>query len=79
MLSAADLAALDKARGPDWDRLFLIAMIKHHEGALQMAEDLFAAYGALQDDDVYKFVSDLQADQSTEIERMQKMLDVLKQ
>ena len=79
MLSAADLAALDKARGPEWDRLFLIAMIKHHEGALQMAEDLFAAYGALQDDDVYKFVSDLQADQSTEIERMQKMLDALKQ
>jgi uncharacterized protein (DUF305 family) len=79
MLSAEELAALDKARGPEWDRLFLTAMIKHHEGALKMAEDLFAAYGALQDDDVYKFVSDLQADQSTEIERMQKMLDGLKQ
>jgi uncharacterized protein (DUF305 family) len=75
MLSAEELAALDKARGPEWDRLFLIAMIKHHEGALKMADDLFASYGALQDDDVYKFVSDLQADQSTEIERMQKMLD----
>jgi uncharacterized protein (DUF305 family) len=79
MLSAEELAALDKARGPDWDRLFLVAMIKHHEGALKMAEDLFAAYGALQDDDVYKFVSDLQADQSTEIERMQKMLEAPKQ
>ncbi|HET7219445.1 MAG TPA: DUF305 domain-containing protein [Vicinamibacterales bacterium] len=78
MLSAEELTALDKARGPEWDRLFLIAMIKHHEGALKMAEDLFAAYGALQDDDVYKFVSDLQADQSTEIERMQKMLDASK-
>ena len=78
MLSAEELAALDKARGVDWDRLFLAAMIKHHEGALKMADDLFAAYGAMQDDDVYKFVSDLQADQSTEIERMQKMLDTLK-
>ena len=79
MLSAEEVTALDKARGPEWDRLFLTAMIKHHEGALKMAEDLFAAYGALQDDDVYKFVSDLQADQSTEIDRMQKMLEGLKQ
>ena len=28
----------------------------------------------LQDDDVYKFASDMYADQTTEIERMQKML-----
>jgi uncharacterized protein (DUF305 family) len=74
MLSAEEMAALDKARGSEWDRLFLIGMIKHHEGAITMVDDLFAAYGALQDDDVYKFASDIYADQSTEIERMQKML-----
>lgn len=74
MLSPEQLAELDKARGPDWDRLFLAAMIRHHEGALKMVEDLFASYGALQDDDVYKFVSDVYADQTTEIDRMQKML-----
>jgi len=68
------MAALDKARGAEWDRLFLIGMIKHHEGAITMVDDLFASYGALQDDDVYKFASDIYADQSTEIERMQKML-----
>jgi uncharacterized protein (DUF305 family) len=75
MLSAEQLSALDKARGAEWDRLFLTAMIRHHEGAIKMVDDLFASYGALQDDDVYKFASDMYADQSIEIERMQKMLD----
>ena len=31
-------------------------MIRHHEGALKMVDDLFESYGALQDEDVYKFV-----------------------
>jgi uncharacterized protein (DUF305 family) len=75
MLTADELARLDKARGAEWDRLFLQAMIRHHEGAIKMVDDLFASYGALQDDDVYKFASDVYADQSTEIERMQKMLE----
>jgi uncharacterized protein (DUF305 family) len=77
MLTPEEMARLDKARGPDWDRLFLEGMIRHHEGALKMVDDLFASYGALQDDDVYKFASDIYADQSIEIERMQKMLDTL--
>ena len=68
------MSALDKARGPEWDRLFLVGMIKHHEGALKMVDDLFESYGALQDEDMYKFASDMYADQTTEIERMQKML-----
>ncbi len=74
MLSPEELAELDKARGPEWDRLFLTFMIRHHEGALKMVKELFASYGALQDDDVYKLVSDMGADQEIEIERMQKML-----
>jgi uncharacterized protein (DUF305 family) len=77
MLTADDLAQLDKARGPEWDRLFLKGMIRHHEGALTMVGTLFEAFGALQDDDLFKFASDLYADQSTEIERMQKLLDLL--
>ena len=77
MLSPEDLARLDKASGAEWDRLFLNAMIRHHEGAIKMVDDLFASFGALQDDDVYKFASDIYADQSTEIERMQKMLESL--
>jgi uncharacterized protein (DUF305 family) len=74
MLTPEEMAQLDKARGPEWDRLFLIGMIKHHEGAIKMVDDLFASYGALQDNDVYKFASDVFADQTTEIERMEKML-----
>jgi uncharacterized protein (DUF305 family) len=74
MLTPEEMEQLDKARGPEWDRLFLQGMIRHHQGAVKMVDDLFASYGALQDDDVYKFASDVYADQSIEIERMEKIL-----
>jgi uncharacterized protein (DUF305 family) len=74
MLTDEEMAALDKARGPEFDRLFLIGMIKHHQGAIDMVNVLFAANGSMQDDDVYKFASDVFADQSIEIEKMQQML-----
>ena len=74
MLSSAQLTQLDSARGAAFDRLFLTFMIQHHRGALTMVDQLFAAPGALQDDLMYKFASDVSADKSTEIERMQKML-----
>jgi uncharacterized protein (DUF305 family) len=74
MLSDAELKQLDQARGADWDRLFLQFMIKHHEGALKMVDDLFNAPGAMQDEELYSFASDIFADQTAEIERMQKML-----
>ena len=74
MLSDEEMAALDKSRGPDFDRLFLIGMIKHHQGAITMVNELFNAYGLMQDDQIYKFASDVFADQSTEITRMQEML-----
>jgi hypothetical protein len=44
---------------------------------MKMVDDLFASHGALQDDDVYTLASDIHADQSIEIERMQKLLDSL--
>lgn len=74
MLTPEELAELDRARGPEWDRLFLQAMIKHHQGAIKMVDELFATYGALQDEDVYTLASDIHADQTIEIERMQKLL-----
>jgi uncharacterized protein (DUF305 family) len=74
MLTDEQLAALDKARGEEFDRLFLNAMIAHHQGAITMTDTLFASYGAAQDEVVFRFASDVVADQSTEIERMQKML-----
>lgn len=77
MLTDEELDALRKARGKDWDRLFLVGMIKHHQGAIAMVEELLASHGAAQDDDVYLFASDVFADQTAEIERMELMLAAL--
>ena len=74
MLNAEQLAQLDKARGAEFDRLFLLAMIGHHEGAVSMVDELFGATNSAQDDVVYRFASDVYADQTTEIDRMKKML-----
>ena len=73
MLTPAQMAQLDSARGPDFDRLFLRFMIQHHSGAVTMVNDLFAR-GAGEEETVYKFASDVYADQTTEIARMQQML-----
>jgi uncharacterized protein (DUF305 family) len=74
MLTDDEMTELDKASGSEFDRLFLLGMIKHHQGAIDMVNDLFKAYGAAQDDTIYKFASDVFADQSIEIAVMQKML-----
>lgn len=73
MLTAEQLAQLDRARGPEFDRLFLTFMIQHHQGAITMVNQLFGQ-GAGEQETVFRFASDVFADQSTEIARMQKML-----
>ena len=75
MLTESDLKQLDAARGTDFDRLFLTFMIRHHEGALEMVDKLFASPGAAQDETVFRFASDVFADQSTEIRVMEEMLE----
>ena len=75
MLSAEQLAQLDRARGTDFDALFLQFMIQHHQGAITKVNDLFAR-GAGEENPVYKIASGVFADQTTEIERMQRMLAV---
>jgi uncharacterized protein (DUF305 family) len=77
MLTNAQMAQLDSARGVEFDRLFLKDMIQHHRGAITMVETLNATPGAAQDEFVFKFSNDVYADQSTEIDRMQQMLDAL--
>jgi uncharacterized protein (DUF305 family) len=74
MLTAAQMTQLEAARGPDFDRLFLTFMIQHHTGALTMVDNLFEAEGAGQDGDIFKFASDVGADQTAEIDRMSHML-----
>jgi uncharacterized protein (DUF305 family) len=77
MLTAAQMQQLDAARGAEFDRLFLTSMIRHHQGAVSMVKELFATDGAGQDETVFKFASDVNVDQTTEIARMQKMLAAL--
>ncbi len=75
MLTAQQMRELAAARGPDFDRLFLTYMIQHHGGAVTMVHDLFATDGAALDEVVFKIASDIQADQTTEIARMERMLE----
>jgi uncharacterized protein (DUF305 family) len=75
MLTDEEMAALDAARGPEFDRLFLMGMIRHHQGTIDMVDVLFKSYGAAQDETVFKFASDVHADQSIEIDRMHQMLE----
>ena len=78
MLTDEEMTALEKARGKEWDRLFLIGMIKHHEGAIKMVDELMNTRGGATGDDMFKFASDVFADQSTEIEVMKQMLAAIK-
>jgi uncharacterized protein (DUF305 family) len=77
MLTDAQMARLDSARGVEFDRLFLTWMIQHHQGAINMVDSLFNTPGAAQDEVVFKFANDVHADQSTEIARMEQMLEAL--
>jgi uncharacterized protein (DUF305 family) len=77
MLTDDQMRRLDAARGPEFDRLFLTFMIQHHQGALTMVEQLFGSHGAAQEETIFKFASDVSADQSTEVARMQTMLAAL--
>ncbi len=74
MLTESQLAELNAARSAEFDRLFLKLMIQHHRGAVSMVTDLFGSHGAGQDETVFKFASDVNVDQVTEINRMEKML-----
>lgn len=77
MLTADQLKQLEAAHGKDFDRLFLTFMIQHHEGALSMVKDLFAAPNAAQDIDVSVFANDVHTVQTAEIGIMRQMLNNL--
>ena len=77
MLTAEEISRLADASGAEFDRLFLEGMIKHHGGALIMVEELFSTPGAGQEPEIFAFVSDVDADQRVENERMGTMLEEL--
>ena len=74
MLTPEQMAELAAANGEDFDQLFLRYMIKHHEGALAMVDELFKTPGAGQEGDINAFASDVDSDQRMEIDRMRAML-----
>ncbi|MDQ6827708.1 MAG: DUF305 domain-containing protein [Gemmatimonadota bacterium] len=74
MLTPQQMIALGKANGAEFDRLFLTGMIQHHQGALTMVDKLFGSGGAGQEERIFKFASDVAADQAAEIDRMQTLL-----
>ena len=75
MLTAEQMEALGKARGEEFDRLFLKGMIQHHDGALTMVKDLFDTAGAGQDAELFNFATDVDSGQRAEIRIMQSMLE----
>lgn len=74
MLTAEELAGLEGARGADFDRMYLLLMIRHHEGALKMVADLLASPRAAQDVDVSVLANDIETTQTAEIATMRQML-----
>ncbi|WP_439102997.1 DUF305 domain-containing protein [Congregibacter sp.] len=74
MASPEQMAALAEAEGTDFDRMFLTLMIRHHDGAITMVEDLMDQPGSAYDPVLYEFTNDISNDQAVEIERMNGML-----
>ena len=75
MLTPEQMEALRKARGEEFDRLFLTGMIQHHGGALTMVKALFDTAGAGQDAELFNFATDVDSGQRAEIRIMQNMLE----
>lgn len=78
MLTPEEMTQLGNAKGVEFDRLFLMGMIKHHMGAITMVDELFKTPGAGQDGEIFAFASDVDSDQRMEIDRMGAMLKELK-
>lgn len=74
MLTPEQMEELRNARGIEFDQLFLEYMVQHHLGAIEMVAELFATPGAAQESTIFKFAEDVDADQTMEIERMQRVL-----
>jgi uncharacterized protein (DUF305 family) len=76
MLTPKQMEALKKAKGAEFDQLFLTGMIQHHNGALIMVKDLFDTASSGQDAELFNFATDVDSGQRAEIRIMQTMLRV---
>jgi uncharacterized protein (DUF305 family) len=75
MLTERQMEALQKAKGAEFDHLFLLGMIQHHGGALTMVKDLFDTAGAGQDAELFNFATDADNTQRAEIRIMETILN----
>ena len=74
MATPDQIDELSGSEGVDFDDLFLRLMITHHQGAIKMVDRLKDQPGSAYDQILNDFVSDLDNDQSVEIERMNVLL-----
>jgi len=74
MATPEQMAELAAAQGTEFDRLFLTLMIAHHEGAVEMVGELLEQPGSASDPLLFRFVGDVENDQTSEIERMDAVL-----
>ena len=74
MLTPEEMTQLAKLSGAAFEQQFLKGMIRHHQGAIQMVKSLLSTKGGAQDANVARFANEVDADQSAEIARMQKLL-----
>ncbi len=74
MLTPQQMEALQRAKGIAFDRLFLVGMIQHHNGALTMVKELFDTPGTGQDAELFNFATDADNSQRAEIRIMETLL-----
>jgi uncharacterized protein (DUF305 family) len=77
MLTSKQLGRLYNAKGRAFDRLFLRYMTYHHQGALQMVQELVADGGGAEPE-LGAFTRHVEADQGIEIARMADLLAELR-
>lgn len=71
MMTEQDMANLDAASGPEFDRMFLEMMIEHHRGAIAMAREVQATGSH---PDVLQIASQVIVDQEAEVQEMEQLL-----
>jgi uncharacterized protein (DUF305 family) len=77
MLTDAELAQLEAASGARFDELFLQYMIRHHEGAVAMVEELLTGGFGGQEPTLFQLAQHIELDQQVEIARMKQLLTEL--
>ena len=71
MLSDSEMDSMSSAKGAEFDRLFLEGMIKHHQGAIEMAKEVTDS----KNQSVAKLADWIVSAQALEIETMKELLN----